>query len=156
MSPKALWNGLKKQRAYYSGKKKYHTLKAQVVADQVTGQIICTAFSKGRVHDFRLFKREGVPLGPDQLCLGDKGYPGMAKVHANTCIPTKKPRKANLDASERQHNRLLARLRVVIEHVNRRMKIFRILAERYRNRRRRYGLRFNLIAAIINLELTYP
>ena len=156
MSPKALWNGLKKKRAYYSGKKKYHTLKAQVVADQVTGQIICTAFRKGRVHDFRLFKREGVPLGPDQLCLGDKGYQGMAKVHANTCIPTKKPRKANLDASERQHNRLLARLRVVIEHVNRRMKIFRILAERYRNRRRRYGLRFNLIAAIINLELTYP
>jgi len=156
MSPKALWNGLKKQRAYYSGKKKYHTLKAQVVAEQVTGQIICTAFRKGRVHDFRLFKREGVPIGLDQLCLGDKGYQGMAKVHANTCIPTKKPRKANLDASERQHNRLLARLRVVIEHVNRRMKIFRILAERYRNRRRRYGLRFNLIAAIINLELTYP
>ena len=149
MSPKALWNGLKKQRAYYSGKKKYHTLKAQVVAEQVTGQIICTAFRKGRVHDFRLFKREGVPLGPDQLCLGDKGYQGIAKVHANTCIPTKK-------ASERQHNRLLARLRVVIEHVNRRMKIFRILAERYRNCRRRYGLRFNLIAAIINLELTYP
>jgi hypothetical protein len=40
-------------------------------------------------------------------------------------------------------------------HVNRRMKIFRILAERYRNRRKRYGLRFNLIAAIINLELAY-
>jgi hypothetical protein len=126
------------------------------VANQVTGQIICTAFSTGRVHDFRLFKRERVPLGPDQLCLGDKGYQGMAKVHANSCTPTKKPRQAKLDTPERQHNRLLARLRVVIEHVNRRMKIFRILAERYRNRRKRYGLRFNLIAAIINLELTYP
>jgi DDE superfamily endonuclease len=108
------------------------------------------------VHDFRLFKRERVPLGVDQLCLGDKGYQGIAKVHANSCTPTKKPRKAKLDVSERQHNRLLASLRVVIEHVNRRMKIFRILAERYRNRRKRYGLRFNLIAAIINLELAYP
>jgi len=39
------------------------------------------------------------------------------------------------------------------EHINRRFKIFRILAERYRNRRRRYGLRCNLIAALYNYEL---
>jgi len=30
--------------------------------------------------------------------------------------------------------------------------VFRILLERYRNRRRRFGLRFNLIAALCNLE----
>ncbi|MBD0310849.1 MAG: IS5/IS1182 family transposase, partial [Microcoleus sp. T1-bin1] len=41
----------------------------------------------------------------------------------------------------------------IIEHVNRRLKIFRILSERYRNRRRRFGLRFNLIAGIYNYEL---
>jgi hypothetical protein len=45
------------------------------------------------------------------------------------------------------------RLRIVVEPVNRRLKIFRILAERYRNRRRRFSLRFNLIAAILNFEL---
>lgn len=49
-------------------------------------------------------------------------------------------------------NTLLARERIVIEHVNRRLKIFRILAERYRNRRRRFGLRCNLIAALYNFE----
>jgi len=38
---------------------------------------------------------------------------------------------------------------VVAEPVNRQLKIFRILAERYRNRRKRFGLRFNLIAAIV-------
>ena len=32
-------------------------------------------------------------------------------------------------------------------------KIFKLLAQRYRNRRRRYGLRFNLIAALYNYEL---
>ena len=61
-----------------------------------------------------------------------------------------------LDKSERQHNRSLARLRIVVEHVNRRLKIFRILAERYRNRRKRFGLRFNLISAILNFELASP
>ncbi len=106
----------KKQRNYYSGKKKRHTLKAQVVVNQSNGQIICTAFGKGRVHDFRLFKQHRVPMLPEQLCLTDKGYQGIAKLYASSCVPTKKPRQAKLDHFERQHNRLLAQLRVVAEH----------------------------------------
>ena len=90
---------------------------------------------------------------PEQLCLADRGYQGIAKLHSSSCTPTKKPRQRKLDKAERQHNRSLARLRVVAEHINRHLKIFRILAERYRNRRKRFGLRFNLIAAIINFEL---
>ena len=124
-----------------------------MVVNQANGQIICTAFGKGKVHDFRLFKLHRISLLPDQLCLGDKGYQGIAKLHPSSCTPAKKLRQVKLDKFEHQHNRLLARLRVVAEHVNRRLKIFRILAERYRNRRRRFGLRFNLIAALINFEL---
>lgn len=126
-----------------------------MVVNQANGQIICTAFGKGRVHDFRLFKLHRIPLLPEQLCLADRGYQGLAKLHTSSCTPTKKRRKATLNPFERQHNRLLARLRVVAEHVNRRLKIFRILAERYRNRRRRFGLRFNLIAALLNFELKW-
>jgi hypothetical protein len=46
----------------------------------------------------------------------------------------------------------LSSSRVVVENVLRTLKIFRILAEKYRNRRRRFGLRLNLIAGIINYE----
>lgn len=99
------------------------------------------------------FKLNRIPMLPEQLCLADKGYQGMAKLHPSSCTPTKKSRKAKLDKFECQHNRLLARLRVVAEHINRKLKVFRILAELYRNRRRRFGLRFNLIAAIINFKL---
>lgn len=98
------------------------------MVNQATGQIICTAFDKGRVHDFRLFKLHRIPMLPEQLYLADKGYQGLARLHPSSCIPTKKPRKTKLDKFERQHNRLLARLRVVAEHINRRLKIFRILA----------------------------
>lgn len=90
---------------------------------------------------------------PQQLCLADKGYQGLAKLHPHSCTPTKKPAKSQLEVAERQYNQMLASLRVVAEHTNRRLKVWRILAERYRNRRRRFGLRFNLIAAIVNLEL---
>lgn len=128
-------------------------LKAQVVVDQATGQIICTAFGKGQVHDFWVFKQHRIPMLPEQLCLADKGYQGLAKLHPHSCTPTKKPAKSKLDKVERQYNQMLARLRIVVEHTNRRLKIWRILAERYRNRRRRFGLRFNLIAALVNIEL---
>lgn len=65
----------------------------------------------------------------------------------------KKPKKGDLSEADRDFNRTLSRERICIEHVNRRLKIFKLLAQRYRNRRRRYGLRFNLIAALYNYEL---
>ena len=60
-----------------------------------------------------------------------------------------------MEPHEKQYNRALAKLRLSIEHVNAKLKVFRILSERYRCRRRRFGLRFNLIAGIYNLELDF-
>ncbi|MBW4434680.1 MAG: transposase [Pelatocladus maniniholoensis HA4357-MV3] len=128
-------------------------MKAQLVVDQVSGKIICTAYGIGRIHDFRLLKNTKVRFHDSQLCLADKGYQGIAKIHAISCIPAKKPRGANLSPANRQHNRNLAQLRIVGEHINRRLKIFRILKEQYRNRRKRFGLRCNLIAGLLNYEL---
>jgi transposase len=58
-----------------------------------------------------------------------------------------------LSQAQKASNRALSRKRILIENIIRRLKIFRILSERYRNRRKRFGLRFNLIAAICNMEL---
>ncbi len=58
-----------------------------------------------------------------------------------------------LSKEQKQQNSQLASLRIVIEHIYRNLKIFRILSERYRNRKKRFNLRFNLIAAIYNYEL---
>jgi hypothetical protein len=44
--------------------------------------------------------------------------------------------------------------RMGIEHVFGRLNTFKILADRYRNRGKRLGLRFNLIAGIYNMELS--
>lgn len=87
-------------------------------------------------------------------CLGDKGYQGIQKLHPLSRTPKKKPRGAQLSAQDKKSNRDLARLRIVAEHVNRSLKIFRILSERYTNRRQRFGLRFNLIAGLYNYELS--
>ncbi|MBE9013493.1 transposase, partial [Pseudanabaenaceae cyanobacterium LEGE 13415] len=72
-----------------------------------------------------------------------------------SCTPYKKSRKQLLSKEERQFNRQLAQVRITVEHTFRKLKIFHILAERYRNRRKRFGLRFNLIAGFLNYELTH-
>jgi len=56
---------------------------------------------------------------------------------------------------QNQHNRALAGLRVRIEQVIRCFKIFRIFSSRYRNRRKRFGLRLHLIAGLLNYELAH-
>ncbi len=86
-----------------------------------------------------------------QRLLADSGYLGLTKQHGNSQTPHKSSKLHPLTGEQKAENRHLARERFVAEHIIRSLKIFRILAERYRNRRRRFGLRFNLIAAIYNL-----
>ncbi|WP_300601656.1 transposase family protein, partial [Niabella sp.] len=58
-----------------------------------------------------------------------------------------------LTVQDKEHNHQVGSQRVMVEHIIREMKIFKIMAYPYRNRRKRFGLRVNLIAAIYNLEL---
>ncbi len=98
-------------------------------------------------------KHSRLPVRQTLACLVDKGYQGIKKLHANSQVPQKKPRKGKLSDEDKNKNRELARKRVIVEQVNRKLKIFNILADRYRNRRKRFGLRLNLIPGIYNYEL---
>ena len=143
----------KHQKRFYSGKQGEHTLKTQVVFGDKKGKIICLNHGKGRTHDFKLFKKSQVKFHQLLKVIGDKGYQGIAKIHENSETPIKKPRGGKLTKEQKKSNRQLNRLRIAVEHINRRLKIFKILSYRYRNRQRRFGLRANLIAGIYNYEL---
>jgi len=123
-----------------------------VIADLITGKVLATAFCEGRRHDLTLFRHSRTVLAPATLCLADSGYQGLDKQHKNSCTPTKKTKAKPLTDEQRAANRELARRRIRCEHIIGRLKVFKILSERYRNRRKRFGLRFNLIAALCNLE----
>jgi hypothetical protein len=120
-----------------------------------TREILVTDFSTGHTHDFQLFKDSRAGISKHIGVLGDAGYQGLMELHANSQTPFKKTKLHPLTQEQKDSNRALARKRILIENVIRRLKIFRILGERYRNRRKRFGLRFNLIAAIYNLELKF-
>lgn len=143
----------KNQRDYYSGKFKGHTLKMQILINQMTREIIATAFGKGRRHDFNVFKESKTLIRQVIHLMADKGYQGINGYHENSSIPHKKTKDSPLTSEQKQENRNHAKLRVVVENVIRCLKIFRILSSRYRNRRKRFGLRANLIAGLYNYEL---
>jgi IS5 family transposase len=105
------------------------------------------------ISDYLDKVKSKIPLSPTIECLVDKGYQGIQKLHCKSQVPQKKPRNGELSDLDKKRNRELARKRVVGEHINRSLKIFKILADRYRNRRKRFGLRFNLIAGLYNYEL---
>ena len=83
------------------------------------------------------------------MILADSGYLGLQKLHKNTSLPNKKrSKKVPLIRDDKRQNREQSKRRVRIENVNAALKRFRVLAGKYRNRRKRFGLRFTLIAAL--------
>jgi len=123
------------------------------MADLSTEKILATDFSNGSQHDFQLFKQSHYAVAQQTCILADAGYQGLANLHLNSQTPVKKSKLHPLSQEQKNSNHRLSRKRILIENIIRKLKIFRILSERYRNRRKRFGLRFNLIAAIYNLEL---
>ncbi len=121
--------------------------------DKQSRKIICTAFSAGKRHDFRLFKESKTLIHPKITILTDSGYLGLQKLHARTQMPKKKSKKKPLSKEDKKMNVKLSSERVINENVIGLLKRFKIIAERYRNRRKRFCLRFNLIVGIYNWEL---
>ncbi len=143
----------KKQRKWYSGKKKRHTIKAQIVVNRATGIIICTAEDYGKTHDFALYKNT---IGSRVLdCIkaqADSGYQGISAFHQNSETPKKKPKGGELTGDEKRDNRRISHERILVENINAKIKVFKIMKYPYRNRRIRHCLRLNLICGIINFE----
>ena len=117
------WTPQKKQRKYYSGKKKRHTIKAQVIADRNNGTILCTAESTGKTHDFALYKNSIGNRVLDSIKeQADSGYQGLSALHRNSETPKKKPRGGKLTVEEKEENRRISRERILIENINAKIK----------------------------------
>jgi len=123
-----------------------------VVVNKADGQIICTSFANGRRHDFRLFKESRLQIDSKIKVVVDTGYVGIAKFHVNSVVPIKRSKKKPLTKIDKLFNHEVSSERVLNEHVIGLIKRFKIVSDRYRNRRKRFGLRFNLIAGICNYE----
>jgi IS5 family transposase len=141
-----------KQKRKYSGKKKRHTHKIQMVIDAKTKEIISLHIEKGSCHDFNLYKKTKLRIHPKIKQKLDSGYQGAQKMHLNTDLPKKKSKNHPLSKTDKQSNRKLAQERVYIEHTNCQCKVFKLLKNHYRSHSR-FGLRATLIATFVNANL---
>ena len=118
-----------RQKRVYSGKKKRHTLKSQVVTD-VKGEILdLDPGHRGPTADKRVYEQSPVEEHyPNAAKQGDLAYQGIAGVN----VPHKKPKGGRLTEEQRAENRRLAAVRVHVEHGIRRIKGWRIVRDDYR------------------------
>lgn len=101
------------------------------------------------------YKESKIAFKPETLALTDTGYQGIKKLHTNSDHLKKKSKKNPLNHLEKLNNKAISSECALNEHVIGMIKRFKIVADRYRNRRKRFGLRFNLIAEIYNYELCF-
>lgn len=141
-----------KQRDWYSGKKKMHTIKTQVEIGTDTLLIYSARFAKGSTHDFKLFTSSNVDYNKLNTIFVDKGYIGVNKIHSNSIIPIRASKKHQLTDAEKWYNNEISKVRIAIEHVNAFIKKFKITSTRYRNRRKNFKLYMTLICGIYNFE----
>jgi len=121
-----------------------------------TKEIICVALAQGKKHDFKLFGESvGCAIADHIKALLDSGYQGILKFHKNSETPKKKSKGKKLTPEEKAKNTRQSRqsrLRILVENIIAKVKVFKITSTKYRNRRKRFGLRMALICGIINYE----
>lgn len=126
-----------------------------IVINGLTNEIVCVFEGKGSVHDFTLYKQSGIHILDRILLVGDKGFQGIRDLHASSLTPYKKPRNGSLTPEQKQFNSELSAFRICIEHTNRRIKRFKIMQYRYRNKQHKHLLRISLLCGIYNYELKF-
>lgn len=136
-----------KRKEKYSGKKKRHTVKHQVITDNNKRILAVGPMQKGSKHDKKIYDESQIIKPPDMIVLGDTGYLGTGLE-----IPIKKHKNKEMQQQDRDYNQWHSRLRIGVEHAIGRMKKFNIFSDILRGN----GL-VNLIAkniaALANINL---
>jgi hypothetical protein len=150
----------RRQRAYYSGKKKAHTLKSQVAVDE-EGHIVDVGPSRpGRWADLKVLRRSGLVgklIRAQVGALGDLGYVGLDGLSPRLrgATPRRKPRGRERPPEDRRYNRAFARRRIRVEHGINRLRRYQALSQVDRHHRRGHTARVRAVAGLVNHMLDH-
>ncbi|VNB87393.1 transposase-like protein, IS1381 ISSpn7 [Streptococcus pneumoniae] len=143
---------LKKELANDSGKKKCHAMKAQAIVTS-QGRIVSLDITVNYCHDMKLFKMSCRNIGQAGKILADSGYQGLMKIYPQAQIPRKSSKLKPLIAEDKTYNHALSKERSKVENIFAKVKTFKMISTTYRNHRKRFGLRMNLIAEKVSKTL---
>jgi hypothetical protein len=138
------------QKKYYSGKKKTHTRKNQLIILPNGADIVDINIGEpGPVSDFNLFKKQQQKFEPEPKFKGDKAYVGGFQIST----PHKKPKKQELTSAQKEDNKKFSRQRIFVEHLIGKIKFFRIAAERFRLHRSNYEQVISAVCGLVRLRI---
>jgi len=101
---------------------------------------------RGKTHDKRIYERSRTRPPDKTSKYGDNAYLGTVLI-----IPNKKPKGKELTKDQKEYNRIHSSLRVCVENGIGKMKIWQILSQRFRNKRKDHMIIFKNIAGLQNL-----
>ena len=145
---------------HYSGKKKQHTLKAQVAIDADSGKVVDVPDSAcGPTSDLAVLKASGLldRVDPDVGVLGDLAYGGMAPLHPAGLgfTPRRKPREQPRPPEDVAYNTAFAAARIGVEHTIGRLRRYQALTHLDRHHRQAHGARVRAVAGLVNRQLDH-
>jgi hypothetical protein len=146
-----------RRKMYYSGKKKNHTVKNQLMVNN-RGYILHKAnhHKKGRRHDYDFYKKNH-PVTPKQVVnVFDLGYLGVEKDFPEqlSALPYKRKRNQHeLSQEEKEYNKIHSKKRIVVEHTICRLKKYRIMSDIFRNKLRKYNRISDIVSGLINYRI---
>jgi transposase len=147
-----------RQKPYYSGKKKTHTLKNQIaVAPNGRIEDASESVPGGANHDLTLLRQTDLlaKLANDEAAMMDKGYDGICADYPDKklYLPFKARRNHPLTQDQKAYNRFLSKYRIVVEHTNAQLNNYQVLAQRFRHQLAQHTRIFRIVCGLINRRI---
>ena len=146
----------KRKKMFYSGKKKRHTVKNQIMVNNSGFIIYKAGHKKGSRHDYDIYKRNHPVTPKDVVNVFDLGYLGVDKYfpEQKSLLPYRKKRnQKELSQEEKEYNKSHSKRRIVIEHTICRLKKYRILSDVFRNKLRKHNKVSDIVAGLVNYRI---
>ena len=147
-----------KQKQNYSGKKKRHTVKNNVITDKRNGKIKgLSETSNGKKHDKKLADEQQLLFPPGSKLWQDTGFQGYKPEHTQIFQPKKKPKGRDLSQLEKLENASISSDRISVEHSIGGVKVFAITRDIFRNMKADFDdLVMETACGLHNLRIDYP
>ncbi len=146
-----------RQKPYYSGKKKSHTIKNQVAISPVGFVEHVSKSVPGSTHDLTLLRQTDLlsELSEEEAAMMDKGYDGIAADYPDKklYLPFKARRNHPLTEVQKTYNRFLAKYRIVVEHTMAQLNKFQVLVQRFRHQLSKHSSVFRIVCGLVNRRI---
>ena len=145
------------QQDLYSGKKKAHTIKNNIITTENQYVVYLSPTVEGTIHDKKIADQNEIVF-PDEIHLfQDSGYQGFKPNNVYIVQPFKKPRNKELSLMQKWFNQYVGQRRIIVEHAISGIKRLRIVKDKCRHFCQRFRHQIiDIAVGLHNLRVNSP